>query len=217
MAYENPSYSVPNRIPLPGHGSIVWGVDLNTKEFRPLRFNNVGALNVDAGLLQFEDGTVAVVPRLFYKIWVGRAFSTSYIFEGVAADATATALFENPNDSGKDATIIAIEAVSFGQAHIRVYRNVTVTNAGTAMPTINLNMSSSNSAICNVYHTPTWSDGDLAHQTVLPGGARPRAVGDLAEIGESIVIPPGFDLIVQVTNKSSAETDISMRFVWWEE
>jgi len=217
MAYENPSYSVPNRIPLPGLGSIVWGVDFNSKEFRPFKLNSIGALSVDAGLLRFEDGTVAIVPRLFYKIWAGQAFSASYIFEGVADDDAATALFENPSDSGKTATIIAIETVSFGQAHVRIYRNPTIAAAGTVMPTINLNMSSTNSCICSAYQGTSWSGGELAHQTVLPGGSRPRAVGDLAEIGESVVIPPGFTLIVQITNKSGAATDMSVRFIWWEE
>jgi len=42
-------------------------------------------------------------------------------------------------------------------------------------------------------------------------------VGDLAEIGESVVIPPGFTLVVQITNKSGAATDMSVRFIWWEE
>ncbi len=49
MAYNNPPFSVPNRVPLPTRGTILWGLDLSTNEFKPVQLDSSGALVVNSG------------------------------------------------------------------------------------------------------------------------------------------------------------------------
>ena len=201
MAYESPSYTVPNRVPLPVSGTVLWGLDLSANEFKPL---------------QLAAGAITTITPLATKILAGRAFSASQIFESVSSGSSVVVSFTNPEGSGKTVSIVAIEVASFGQAHIRVYRNPTV-SGGTPVTTINLNMASDNTPVCSVLHSVSWSGGELAHQTVLPGGSHIRAVGNLAEVGESVIIPPNYSILVELTNKSASAVDASIRFIWTEE
>ncbi len=167
-------------------------------------------------MLQFDDGTIVTVPRLFYEIWNGNAFSSSCIVEGVSNGGLAEALFENPSNSGVEATVIVIEVSSFGRGHIKIYRNPTIADQGTSNPILNLNLGSTNSPQCLCHHTPSWSGGTIAHQTILPGGTKSRALGELAEVGESVFLPPGNSLIIQFINKAGTSVDVSFRTIWFE-
>jgi hypothetical protein len=73
------------------------------------------------------------------------------------------------------------------------------------------------SSIANVKYGVTYTGGTLAHNTVLPGGSKVHATGGIAEVGETVVIPPGFKLLVKITNKSASPADLSVRIIWWEE
>jgi len=169
--------------------------------------------------LQFVDGTLITNIRFFKKIYDGYGFSISHRFENIGADAAVEVYFENPSASGKTAFIVAIECGSFGQAYIDLYRDVSVTSSGTSLTPVNLNQGSTNTSVVDVEYGGTYdiSGAELVHNTVLPGGSKVRAIGDLAEVGESVVIPEEYSFLVRLINKSAAATDMSMRIIWWEE
>lgn len=106
---------------------------------------------------------------------------------------------------------------SFSQAWVDVYRNNTVSSSGTSVTPVNLNFGSSNTSVVNVEYGGSYVAGSLVHSTVVPGGSQIRAVGSAVEVGESVVIPPGNDFLIKVTNKSASASDISIRVLWWEE
>ena len=168
-------------------------------------------------LLIFDDGTIISNPRFFYYVLNGQAFSVSHRFEGVSSGASVDLLFSNPSGSGRKVYIVMVEVVSFAQAWIDIYRGNTIMASGTALTPLNLNLESSNSSVADVEYGGSYGLGTLALNTVCPGGSKIRAVGGTVEIGETVVIPEGYNILVRVTNKSASATDISIRIIWWEE
>jgi len=166
---------------------------------------------------RFSDNVLAVSPRFQKKIEEGKGFVVSRRFEGVASDAYVDIYFENPSGSGKKIHIEVVEVVSMAQAWVDIYRGNTVTASGTSIVPVNLNMESNNSSIANAEYGGSYSTGELISNTVCPGGSRIRAVGGAAEVGEMMIIPPGLNILVRVTNKSASATDLSVRILWWEE
>jgi hypothetical protein len=168
-------------------------------------------------ILQFVDGTQITDPRFFYKIYQGYGFSVSHRFESVASDASVDLYFENPSASGREVFIVAVEVVSFAQAWVDVYRGNTVVASGTSITPVNLNFEKAYGCVVSAEYGGTYTPGTQVHETVCPGGSLVRAVGSAVEIGESVVIPEGFNLLVRATNKSASATDLSIRVIWWEE
>jgi len=168
-------------------------------------------------MLQLEDGTAIMERNFFKRIHEGYGFSISHRFEGVAADASADLYFENPANSGREAFIVMIEVVSFGQAHIDIYRGNEIVANGTKLTPVNLNFEKTITSVVNAEYGGTYTLGTLTLNTVCPGGALIRAIGGTAEVGETAVIPPNFNFVVRVTNKSGAATDLSIRVIWWEQ
>jgi len=172
---------------------------------------------IPKAILQFLDGTQITNPRLFYKIYEGYGFEASHRFESVGAGSSVDVYFENPSGSGMEVFIISIEVTSFAQAWIDLYRSNTVTVSGTAITPVNLNFMKAIGSVANLEYGGTYTLGTLMLNTVCPGGSKKQAVGALAEVGETVVIPEGFNFLVRVTNKSASDTDLSVRIVWWEE
>ena len=168
-------------------------------------------------LLQFLDGTLLINPRFFKKIYEGYGFSVSRRFEGVASDASIDLYFENPSGSGRHVFLVSVEIVSLAQAWIDIYRGNTVTAHGTALTPVNLNFEKDIPSVANVEYGGTYTTGTLTLNTVCPGGSKKEAVGGKAEVGETAIIPPNFNFLIRVTNKSASATDLSIRILWWEE
>jgi len=168
-------------------------------------------------LLRFSDKTLAFDTRFAYKIEQGEAFSASHRFESVAADGYVYFYGHNPTNSNVTVYVIAIEVTSTGKAFVDLFRNPTVSAAGTDVTITNLNFGSSNVSKCTVQHGGSYTVGASAHQTVIPGGSKNFAIGGLAEVGERVIVPVNNSLLVRAQNKSTAAEHMSIRFIWWEE
>jgi len=172
---------------------------------------------VEKAILQFLDGTQIFNPRFFYKIYEGYGFAISHRFESVDAAAAVYLYFENPSGSGREIFIVVIDVISFAQAWIDIYRDNTVSVHGTSLTPVNLNFEKAIASIAKAEYGGTYVTGTRVHSTVCPGGSRVQATGGVAEVGETVVIPEGFNFLVKVTNKSASAADLSVRIVWWEE
>jgi hypothetical protein len=168
-------------------------------------------------ILQFVDGTILTNSRFLKKIYDGYGFSVSHRFESIVTDSIAEVYFENPAGSSRDIYIVIVEVISTGQGWCDVFRDNTVTAAGTAMTPINLNLGSSVTSIVSTEYGGTYTAGTQVHNTVVPGGSAIRAIGGATEIGESVIIPENNNILVRVTNKSTSAEDISIRIIWWED
>jgi len=168
-------------------------------------------------ILQFLDGALGIDTRFGQRIELGYAFSASHRFEGVATDAVVESWFENPPGSGREVNIIAIEVSGLGAGWVDIYRNNTKIASGTRIPALNLNMGSEITPVAIPEYGGQYTPGTLAHQTVLPGGIKINAIGSMAEVGERLKIPPGYNILVRITNKAATTTDYSIRYLWWED
>jgi len=156
-------------------------------------------------------------PRFFYKVYEGKGFTVSRRFTGVASKASVDFYFENPSGSEVDVFMIAMEITALASCHIDIYRNNTVTATGTSVTPVNLNFSSAKASVVQAEYGGTYTLGNLVKQTICPGGSKKEAIGGLASVGENVVIPPGNNFLVRITNISDAATDISVEILWWEE
>jgi len=157
------------------------------------------------------------VPLEILQFVDGNGFSVSHRFTGVANGASVDLFFKNPAGSGRQVFLVATEVIVFGQCHVDIYRENTVTVSGTPITPVNLNFEKVISSVANVEYGGTYALGTLTLQTVCPGGAKVRAVGAATEVGETVVIPEDFNFLVRVTNQSGTATDLSVRIIWWEE
>lgn len=190
---------------------------INAQEKTLLDIYNLISSRIKYDVLQFIDGTIIVNQRFFKKIFEGYGYSISHRFENISSGSSVDLYFENPSTSEKNVFIIAVEIVTFAQAWIDIYRNNSITASGTSITPLNLNMSSSNTSVSYIEYGGTYTTGELALNTVCPGGSRIRAVGGVSEVGESVIVNPGSNILVRVTNKSADSQDVSIRIIWWEE
>ena len=167
--------------------------------------------------LQLNDRSVGTAPRMEDRIEQGIAFSASKRFDSVADGSIIQVVFSNPTGSGKVVYIVAIEIIATGQGAIDIYRDVSIDAHGTEIPIMNLDLGSGNLAVCEVEYGGTYSEGVLAHQTVVHGGTKINAVGSLSEVGEKVKIPEGHNIMVQFENRAGVDVDVSIRFLWWED
>ena len=171
----------------------------------------------DKRVLQDRDGVPLVFPKFFHKIEQGYAFAASKRFEGVTSGASVEILFRNPSDSGRKAVVASIEIIGLAQLYADIYKDNTVTSDGTPIPVVNLNLSSSITNKMVVAYNGSYSLGTPVYNMVVPGGSHIRAIGGAIQMGETVILPPGGNFILRITNKSASATDFSARVLWWEE
>ena len=167
-------------------------------------------------VLQLDDGTLIVNERFQKKIRDGYGFSVSKRFANVSVGANIEMFFENPANSGRTVYIIAVECVTQGRAWIDLYRGATITTPGTSLTPVNLNFASTNTSVVSVEYGGTYdvTGAALVHETISPSG---KAIGSLAEVGETVIMQENNNLLIRFINNDSASIDMSIRIIWWEE
>ena len=151
------------------------------------------------------------------KVKQGRAFSVSRRYVGVDNNDAVYMMFENPSDSGVIACVAAVEVIPDGKSYVDIYRDFEVTVEGELQQPGNERLSSDNTAKCKVFYGGEYSLGTKAHETMAYGGTKNNAIGSLVEIGESVIIDPGYRLLFVITNKSGSTIDMSIRVIWCED
>ena len=151
------------------------------------------------------------------KVKQGRAFSVSRRYMGIDNNDAVYMMFENPSDSGVIACVAAVEVIPDGKSYVDIYRDFEVTVEGELQQPVNERLSSDNTAKCKVFYGGEYSLGTKAHETMAYGGTKNNAIGSLVEIGESVIIDPGYRLLFVITNKSGSTIDMSIRVIWCED
>jgi len=168
-------------------------------------------------MLQFNDGALGIDTRFAQRIELGYSFSASRRIEGLPAENSEDTWFENPSGSGREVNIVAVEVAGLGSGWIDIYHGNIKVSAGIPIEKINLNLGSPNQAVALPEYGGSYTPGKLAHSTVLPGGIKINAIGSMAEVGERLKLPPGYNILIRLTNKAGTTTDYSIRFLWWED
>ena len=112
---------------------------------------------------------------------------------------------------------------SFGRGDIDIvgYEAPTVSDVGTAMPSLNTNRNSSRVPGMTVSHTPTTSaDGSLIHTIWVPptGTGTGQSANGVAnvEAGEEWILPASTQYLWRITNNSGATIPVSFDLIWYE-
>ena len=184
------------------------------------RLNTIGRFmeeSLRTGVDDYISGVTIVQPIFQNYIDKSIGYSAS-IRENLSNGDSLDVMFYNPEGSGVVAYIISVEAVGLAQGLIDIYQNATITSNGTELYLRSLKLTDTNPPNCKVEYNGTYdtSGAALVLQTVLPGGTRRRAIGSLAEVGETVIIGEGESILVRLTNNSGANNYYSIRIVWWE-
>ena len=197
---------------------------LNDASFDPNMFQQalrteLNQANITVTQTNYTQLLVTQVPPFYNKVKEGYAFSGSKRFTSISADANFTVLFENPAGSGKTVAILAITVTGLVQCYVDIYDDVTVISYGNNITIRNLNLESTNTNVCHIYYGGTYSvtGAEKVHETVVPGGSKQFAIGGMSEVGETVIIPPGHNMLIVVTNKAASQGDFSIQILWSED
>jgi len=184
------------------------------------RINTIGRYleeNLRAGTDEYIAGRSLIQPLFLNYIDMSIGYSASYRTD-LSSGSSLDVLFNNPEGSGVEAYIITVECGGFVQGLIDIFEDVTIVSNGTPVYIRSLNFAADNSPNCVVEANGTYdtSGARKVHETVLPGGVKIMAVGSIAEVGESVIIPEGRNLLIRITNNSNSSSTYSIRFLWWE-
>ena len=168
---------------------------------------------VAAALYSALQRTQVIKTEFEAKADEGKAFSSSKRFS-LAAGSSISVVFINKSD--KKVKILVGEIDSYGNILIDIYDNITIEAEGNKWNIRNLDLKSTYKLDVQIEDGGTYSGGELVHQTVGYGGQKTFAVGALSEVGEKVIIHPGQNIMLTITNDTTQEIKLSVRFLFYE-
>mgnify|MGYP000551242636 CR=1 FL=1 len=159
-------------------------------------------------------GSVLVYTELAKKIEEGKAFSSSKRFE-LAGNGSVSILFNNKSD--KEVKIVSVEIDTEANISIDIYDNVNVVSSGDKWDIRNLNLGSDYMTSVEIEDGGNYTVVTrVIHQTIGFGGIKNFATGSRSDVGEEVIIPPNQNIMLVVTNPTSNNINISVRFLFYE-
>jgi len=162
-------------------------------------------------------GGIITTTRNHREIHEGEFFTFGFTFLDVADDAFAYLRFL----TGAKNFHFGNDVVAEGKARAFLYRSTTFTAPGTAVPVVNNNCASSNTALLTAFSNPTPNVlGTLltpANGILLPGGLGPQSVGLQVKSDEERVAGLNTEYLVAVKNVSGLAKDITITLAGYEE
>jgi len=148
------------------------------------------------------------------KIEEGKAFSASNRLT-IAAGESKDILIENR--SGKNIKIVVVEITTLSNINIDIYDNVHVDSHGNAWVIRNLNLASTYIPDVVIEDSGSYSGGEPVGNKLGYGGSPSRAIGSASEVGETVVIPDGNNIMIRITNTESQSTTVSVVILFYED
>jgi len=153
-------------------------------------------------------------------LFSGRDFSSGELFTGVASGSSVTFYIENPSGSGKTFFIDPQVVRSEAKSYVNKWFNPDSVSGGSSPSTgiINKNSSSDISSEANVLvNLSSFTGGSEQFSSNLVGANAGgiRAGGGVE--GPANILKPGDSLLLEITNESAGNEDISLDVDWVEE
>jgi len=148
------------------------------------------------------------------KIEEGKAFSASNRLT-IPAGESKDILIENK--SGKNIKIVVVEITTLSNINIDIYDNVTVSSHGNKWDIRNLNLASTYIPNVTIEDSGSYSGGELVGKKLGYGGSPSRAIGSASEVGETVIIPNGNNIMIRITNIESQDTTVSVVILFYED
>jgi len=168
-------------------------------------------------------GLYRIMKPLQFKVAQGMGFGASKIFKSVADGATVNILIENPSTSKNHVRIVGVFVAVGGKSYINLRKNVqwteTTNTEGVEVYNLNLGCADNSCVIAKANVSISTGSGKKMTSVVCPGatGSAPfPVVGAGSVVGESILMPPGTNLYIEIQNASGAATDISIEVLFYE-
>ena len=193
-----------------------------------------GPLRVIDNRLTFTGTTLQVIdPRLVFDstdgalivdsspqidVHEGRAFEAAYMSpHGSEIANDGSILFLLQVGATKQMHWTA-ELSSGGDSELKITRNPTVTNVGTALTAFNMNDASPNTATVVATHTPTVTGGTgtVMLNDFIGGGSGPRATGGDSAPGLERIGARNTNYLIELINRSGGAQMMSIHAQWYE-
>ncbi len=106
-----------------------------------------------------------------------------------------------------------------GDTEVRIVRNPTITNVGTALTAFNMNDGNASTATVTATHTPTVTGGTgtVMLNDFLGGGSGPRATGADSRVGLERIGARNTNYLIELINRSGNAQMMSIHAQWYEE
>lgn len=162
-------------------------------------------------------GALATISTVHHEVHDGETFQSSWKSPDaspIADDATVTMLLA----TGARYPHLTFETAAGGDAEVRLYKNPTVTHAGTVNPTHNMNDPSSRTSTVTVSMMPTIDTvGELKHIHFLPGGMGGNSPGGTIRPETEWILDVNSLYMIQMINRANSAQPISLVAQWYEE
>lgn len=156
--------------------------------------------------------TLQTIEYEHHEIHGGSSFITSYAVD-LGNGATADLLITTPNTTKWAHVVFTIEHEL--EAHVYLYENPTVSDAGTGITTYNRDRNSATAATTTVKHTPTVDPvGTLIWEDHSGSG---RTTGGGSHSNGEFVLKQNEDYLLRITNAiANAANYIAVHIDWYE-
>lgn len=145
-----------------------------------------------------------------HKLFDGETFVAS-ADEDLGSSATLALLFENPSDSGTDAYFYFGDMTQEDESTVILYDDISSVSGGSSATVNNNHIGHSNTSELTVTQDPSYS-GDNVHQQASFTGSGTHEILN----GYKILLPPGENILLEITNNGSGNSVTSIRFAWAE-
>lgn len=144
------------------------------------------------------------------KLFDGEQFTVSHNTD-LAQDGTTSMLVENPAGSGTEMIITYSDITHEGETECAVYTDVTAISGGSTEDIEPDNVGDSGTTGMDATTDTTFTSDDEHFRVVYTG----TGVRELFN-GYKIIIQPGHNIVVELTNPGSSNDQVGMRITWVE-
>lgn len=176
------------------------------KEKDPLQNTRRIIIDSNNDECQVQDDGIVRTRYRHYLVKQGKLFNISKIFSELVNDAKGEILIEcDANHNLMNYLFLQCE----GEWHFESFRLPNVTNNGTELGAINMNIANNNAINTNFFHTPTVSGVGTKMMEMMLGG---RKSSGGVTFGDFWLYKKGENYLLRLTNKSgnTASASISM-------
>jgi len=160
------------------------------------------------------DTYLKTIDELYYKLHNKMVWEIGHLFPTIANLNSADFYISAPAEWAGVEFHYVIGINVGGNCHVLFYRDPTVSNDGTSLPSINRYQDANpvQAAVSGIFHTPTVTDvGDLLSGSLAPGGSGIARVGGSTDA--QWVLDGSATFLMRVTNVSGGAIPISINMV----
>lgn len=171
-------------------------------------------VNIEPALTDEITGATVTIPVVHHEVHEGETFSVS--------------LFSLTNPNGAMITLmlrtqttqyghLTFTVAAGGDAQVRLHENPVVTSAGLVFTARNMKRTSTSGAEIVPSGNPTYTDGTILTNFLVPGGAGGNSQGGVGRQSTEWILRLNTDYLIELTNIAVGNQPLSIVAQWYEE